>query len=259
MRYCNKKLHFRTIIVRQFYYFKYNHAVLCGLLFALLAACWKIFQTGGRASADCWNVAIAAGCVSSLIRQCKQKGGADMSEIFRMGCVAGFSGDRVDGPLPVVDTLIQKGDPSAIMFEVIGERTLALAQLARSRDPEQGYEPVLEDLLEPILAQCVAHHIPIIGNFGQANPMAAARCIARLAQRLHLPALSIGVVQGDDVASLDLTQFEVTDSDATLKVDPAKMITANVYLGAAPIVEALAKGAQIAVRERSPGHALLWT
>ena len=179
-----------------------------------------------------------------------------MNEIFRLGSVAGFSGDRVDGPLPVVETLIKCGGPSAIMFEVIGERTLALAQLERRKNSEKGYEPALEELMEPILAKCVQHGIPIIGNFGQANPIGAAKCIARVAKKLGLSGVSIGVVTGDDAANLDLSKFEITDSDSSLEADNSKMITANVYLGAAGIVEALDKGAQIVVTGRVSDPAL---
>ena len=88
-----------------------------------------------------------------------------MEELFRVGNCAGFSGDRVDAPGPVVDTLIELGGPAAVFFEVLGERTVALAQLEKRRDPERGYEPMLERLLEPILKKCSANGIAIIGNF----------------------------------------------------------------------------------------------
>ena len=55
--------------------------------------------------------------------------------LFRVGNGAGFSGDRVDAPGPVVDTLIARGGPSALFFEVLGERTVALAQLEKRRNP----------------------------------------------------------------------------------------------------------------------------
>ena len=71
---------------------------------------------------------------------------------------------------PVVATLIEAGGPAAIFFETLGERTVALAQLERRRDPSRGYEPMLERLLAPILADCARHRIPIIGDFGAANP-----------------------------------------------------------------------------------------
>ncbi len=175
-----------------------------------------------------------------------------MSSIFRVGNAAGFSGDRVDAAGPVVDTLIALGGPSALFFETLGERTVALAQLEKRRDPERGYEPMLERLLEPILQRCVRHGIPIIGNFGAANPEGAAKVIAKLAQRLGLAELKIGVVYGDDVRDrLDLNQHPVYEADTGLDMGGGEIVSANAYLSAQPIVAALQAGAQIVVTGRT--------
>ena len=175
-----------------------------------------------------------------------------MANLFRVGNCAGFSGDRVDAPGPVVDTLIEFGGPAAVFFEVLGERTVALAQLEKRRNPERGYEPMLERLLEPILKRCVEHGIAIIGNFGAANPPGAAKVIARLALRLGLPDLKIGVVHGDDVSeSLDLSKLEVYEADAALDTGSGEIVSANAYLSARPIVDALRAGAQVVVTGRT--------
>ena len=124
----------------------------------------------------------------------------------------------MDAALPVVNTLIEWGGPSAIFFETLGERTVALAQLEKRCDPQRGYEPMLERLLEQILKKCVEHRIPIIGNFGAANPMGAAKVIAVLAKRLGLVDLKIGVVHGDDVRErLNLKTHEVYEADTVVK------------------------------------------
>ncbi len=175
-----------------------------------------------------------------------------MSRIFRVGNAAGFSGDRVDAAAPVVDTLIELGGPCALFFETLGERTVALAQLEKRRDPTRGYEPMLERLLEPVLARCVAHGIPIIGNFGAANPPGAARVIAALARRLGLPDLKIGVVHGDDVRErLNINTHEVYEADAGLNMGGGDIVSANAYLSARPIVDALKAGAQVVVTGRT--------
>ena len=177
--------------------------------------------------------------------------------VFRVGNGAGFSGDRIDAPIPVVRTLIAKGGPAALFLEVLAERTIALAQLEKLRDPEAGYEPMLDRLLAPILADCAAHRIPILGNFGAANPRAAARAVARLAVRLGLGDLCIAVVSGDDVkGKTALDAAEVIESDAAIVADPALMISANAYLGAAPLAEALARGADIVIAGRVADPAL---
>lgn len=169
-------------------------------------------------------------------------------DVFRIGNGAGFSGDRVDAPGPVVDTLIAMGGPAALFFEVLGERTVALAQLERRRDPTRGYEPMLERLLQPILQKCAQHRIPIIGNFGAANPPAAAALIAQLARAQGLPRLRIATVFGDDVReAIALDTAEVYEADAALPAQADAMIAANAYLGAGPVVEALRGGADVVV------------
>lgn len=180
-----------------------------------------------------------------------------MSHIFRVGNCAGFSGDRLDAPIPVVDTLVRAGGPAAIFFEVLGERTVALAQLARRQDPQQGYEPMLERLVAPILGTCFRNNIPILGNFGAANPPAAARLIAKIARRLGHDDLRIAVVAGDDVRGhIDLGGLEPHEADAGLEGDANACIAANAYLGAAPLVQALHEGANVVVAGRTSDPAL---
>ena len=182
---------------------------------------------------------------------------AGMTTPFLVGNGAGFSGDRVDAPIPVVRTLIKRGLPAAMFFEVLGERTVALAQLERRRDPELGYEPMLERLLSPILADCFHARIPILGNYGAANPAAAARLVARLALKLGLPELKVGLVLGDDVTStIALDQLPVHEADDSLDMKAARLVAANAYIGAEPLVRALAEGADVVVAGRTSDPAL---
>ena len=180
-----------------------------------------------------------------------------MNDLFLVGNASGFSGDRVDAAAPVVRTLVRRGLPAALFFECLSERTIALAQIEKRRDPEAGYEPMLERLLEPVLAECARAGIPILGNFGAANPMAAARCVARLARRLGLPELRIGVVTGDDVsASVDLDALPVHEADAGLDMSAWTLVSANAYIGAAPLAQALGQGAQVVVAGRTSDPSL---
>lgn len=176
---------------------------------------------------------------------------------FLVGNGAGFSGDRVDAPIPVVRSLVGRGLPAALFFETLGERTVALAQLERRRDPALGYEPMLERLLEPVLADCHAHRIPILGNFGAANPPAAARVVAALAVRLGLPDLRIAVVEGDDVKdSVALDQLPVHEADGSIDLRSARLVAANAYIGAEPLARTLAEGAEVVVAGRTSDPAL---
>jgi hypothetical protein len=178
-------------------------------------------------------------------------------DTFRLGNGAGFSGDRVDAPIPVLRDLIAHGGPAALFFETLGERTVALAHLEKRADPSRGYEPMLERLLRPILADAHAHRIPLLGNWGAANPPAAALAVARLAMELGLPGLRIATVAGDDVTALVAGgQLPVHEADAGLDMGAWSLIAANAYIGAEPLVEALALGADVVVAGRTSDPAL---
>ncbi|MGE8318668.1 MAG: acyclic terpene utilization AtuA family protein [Comamonas sp.] len=161
-----------------------------------------------------------------------------------IGCAAGFSGDRVDAAGPVVQELVRRGQPAVLIFETLAERTLALAQLARRQNPEAGFEPLLLDFLAPVLADCLAHGIRIVSNFGAANPQGAARAIARLARELGTRPPRIAVVHGDDLSGP--AQRELLEQALGEQL-PASIVSANAYIGARPIAEALAAGADIVV------------
>ncbi|HEX2478129.1 MAG TPA: acyclic terpene utilization AtuA family protein, partial [Geminicoccaceae bacterium] len=97
---------------------------------------------------------------------------------FRLGTGAGFSADRLD---PAVD-LVAKGRLDAIVFECIGERTLAFGHRDRMADPQGGYNPLLEWRLREVLPLCRAHGTRLITNMGVANPRGAAARAARVAR-----------------------------------------------------------------------------
>src|SRR3546814_19855583 len=120
-----------------------------------------------------------------------------MRKNLLVGCGAGFSGDRFDAALPVVQTLIKRGQPAALIFENLAERTLAFAQIARSHNAELGYEPLLVQELTPVLDICLKHGITILGNFGAANPTGDARRIQYPANQLGLKKPRIAVVTGE--------------------------------------------------------------
>lgn len=168
-----------------------------------------------------------------------------------IGCAAGFSGDRTDAAGPVVDTLIARlaagpeGQRAFLIFETLAERTLALAQLRRRADPDAGYEPLLDDMLRPVLARCLAHGIRIVSNFGAANPRAAARHIARMARELGADAPRIAVVEGDDLSG-PAHRVLLTEALGE-QMNGLRVVSANAYIGAEPIAAALDAGAQIVV------------
>ncbi|PZX24763.1 conserved hypothetical protein, DUF1446 [Cupriavidus phytorum] len=177
-----------------------------------------------------------------------------MTAPLLIGSGAGFSGDRTDAALPVVRTLIAAAQPAALIFETLAERTLALAQLARRNDPAQGYEPLLDALLAPVLGLCLQHRIAIVGNFGAANPRAAARRVLQLASELGLAAPRVAVVEGDDLSdAAGRARLHGILGDA---FDAERFVCANAYIGAQGIADALAAGAQVVVCGRVADPAL---
>ena len=101
---------------------------------------------------------------------------------IRIGAGAGFSGDRIE---PAVE-LAEKGDLDYLVFECLAERTIALAQQERMRDPALGYDPLLAERMQAVLPGCRAKGIRIITNMGAANPLAAAAMVQAVARSLGL-------------------------------------------------------------------------
>lgn len=174
-----------------------------------------------------------------------------------VGCGAGFSGDRTDAARPLVDALMTYDAPRALMFETLGERTLAAAQLRRNKDPDSGDEPLLEDFLSPILSDCLANKITILGNFGAANPDAARRHIQRLAQQYGHPQACLATVHGDDVRErLHELDWMAWEGESRSLNALRQVLAANVYLGADALVEAMTQGAQVIITGRVADPAL---
>ncbi len=167
------------------------------------------------------------------------------TQTLRIGCAAGFSGDRTDAAAPVVRALIDSGQPAVLIFETLAERTLALAQLARRAHPDAGYEPLLDELLRPVLADCLAHGVRIVSNFGAANPLGAARRIQQLAHELGARHPRVAVVHGDDLSGPQHRAVLAQALGAAMPQEP--VVSANAYIGAQPIADALRAGADIVV------------
>jgi len=163
-----------------------------------------------------------------------------------IGCGAGFSGDRWDAAVPVVKALRATGGPAVLMFETLAERTLALAQLSRRHNPNSGWEPSLDRFLLPVLRDCVEGGIPIVSNFGAANPVGAAHRIHALAAQLQLRRLKVAVVEGDDL----LGATDRLDELLPPAVHGKRLVSANAYLGATEIAHALRAGADVVVTGR---------
>ena len=132
--------------------------------------------------------------------------------------------------------------------ELPGYANTHLAQLARRSDPAAGYDPLLSEMIGPVLQDCVRDGIRIVGNFGAANPRGAARRIRDLAMEQGGPPPRIAVVIGDDLSGPAHRQALLQHlGDAATDIDIA---SANAYLGAEAIAQALQAGADVVVTGR---------
>ena len=164
---------------------------------------------------------------------------------FRLGTGAGFSADRLD---PAVD-LVAKGRLDAIVFECIGERTLAFGHRDRMADPEAGYNPLLERRLRQILPLCVgARHAPDHQHGGRQPARRRGQGRAGGA-RARAARLEIAALEGDDVGALIGADTPLPDSGLTVGEVGRPMVGANAYLGA----DAHPAGARGRCRRRDHG------
>ena len=164
---------------------------------------------------------------------------------FRIGCGAGFSSDRLD---PAVD-LASRGNLDALVFECIGERTLAFGHRDMRADPSRGYNPLLERRMRAVLPLTSSTGTRVITNMGVANPMAAAERTVEVARELGLDGLVVAALLGDDVSHAlgpDTPLWE----GMTIGEAGRPYIGANAYLGAEEILLALETGADVVITGR---------
>jgi hypothetical protein len=166
---------------------------------------------------------------------------------IRIGCGAGYAGDRIE---PAIE-LAERGDLDYLVFECLAERTIALAQQARARDPRAGFDPMLIDRMTAVLPACAARRVRIITNMGAANPLAAAAAVRETAARLGLGHLKIAAITGDDVLGVVTAGgFSVAETGEPVDGLGSALLSANAYLGAEPVVAALAGGADVVIAGR---------
>lgn len=170
---------------------------------------------------------------------------------LRIGSGAGYSGDRIE---PAVE-LAEHGELDYLIFECLAERTIALAQQARLSDPDAGYDPLLSERMRRVLPfvgrTAGSRRLRVITNMGAANPLAAAREVRRIAAELGLSGVKVAALTGDDVlAALQTDASRLMDNDMTLASLGDRLISANAYLGAEGIVQALETDADVVITGR---------
>ncbi|MDQ3135152.1 MAG: DUF1446 domain-containing protein [Acidobacteriota bacterium] len=180
--------------------------------------------------------------------------GNKRKEKIRIASGQGFWGDMLDAPVRQVN----EGPIDYLMLDYLAEVTMSIMQKQRARDPRAGYARDFVPLMRDILPACVEKNIRVTANAGGVNPRGCAEAVLGAARELGLAGqLRLGVVIGDDVMDrlddflargIELKNMDTGEPLSTVR---ASIQSANVYLGAWPMVEALGRGAQIVITGRA--------
>ena len=183
------------------------------------------------------------------------------SDIVRVASGQGFWGDDLEAPVRQVEG----GPIDYLMLDYLAEVTMSIMQKQRARDPSAGYARDFVPLMERIFLDCADRAIRVVTNAGGVNPMGCAEDLVEAGRRAGVAGrMKVGLVTGDDL--MDRLDALITDghelrnmeTDEPLSTIRDRVQSANAYIGAAPIVEALDRGADVVVTGRSTDTALTY-
>src|SRR3984957_4413434 len=172
---------------------------------------------------------------------------------LRIGCGCGFWGDSAAGPAQ----LVRRGAIDVLVLDYLSEITLSLLARARRKRPELGYTPdFVHEVMRPLAKEIAARGIKVIANAGGVNPKACRDALQAVLAEQGV-SLSVAVVLGDDISAEleDLRRSGVRDMEDGQEL-PREVASANVYLGAFPIAQALGRGADVVITGRCADSAL---
>ena len=177
-----------------------------------------------------------------------------MKQTIRVAAGQGFWGDLPEAPVRQVE----EGPIDYLMLDYLAEVTMSIMQKQKARDPNAGYAKDFVPLMKRILPACVERGIRVTANAGGVNVRGCAEAVRQVARELGFAGkVRIGIVTGDDIMDrLDgfladgivLRNMDTGEGLATVR---DRIQSANVYLGAWPMVEALNQGAQIVITGRA--------
>jgi len=177
-----------------------------------------------------------------------------MKEKIRIAAGQGFWGDLPDAPVRQVEG----GPIDYLMLDYLAEVTMSIMQKQKARDPNAGYARDFVPLMQRILPACIERGIKVTANAGGVNVAGCADAVRDVARDLGLAGkFKIGIVTGDDILNrIDELlargiELRNMDTDEPLNTVRARIQSANAYLGAAPIVLGLNRGAQVIITGRA--------
>ncbi len=175
-----------------------------------------------------------------------------MKKFIRIASGQGYWGDRFDAPIDQV----KEGDVDYLVMDYLAEVTMSIMQKQKSRDPNLGYAKDFIPLMRKLLPLLVEKKVKLITNAGGVNPVSCMIAVRAIAEEMGYTGLKIAAVYGDDIlehldsiiaSGHELKNMETGESLSRIR---DQIQSANVYLGAEPVVQALQEGAQIIVTGR---------
>ena len=181
-----------------------------------------------------------------------------MKSEIRIANGQGFWGDWLEAPVRQVE----QGPIDYLVLDYLAEVTMSILQKQKNRDPGLGYARDFVPLTARIFPRLLERNIKVISNAGGVNPTACAQAVVEAAREKGIRGAKVAVVFGDDISGrLDEMiargiAFDDLDSRNAIEKIRSRVLSANVYLGAFPLVEALQTGARIIIAGRSTDTAL---
>lgn len=173
--------------------------------------------------------------------------------MIRIANGQGFWGDWLEAPV----RLVEQGPIDYLILDYLAEVTMSILQKQKERDPNLGYASDFPPLIGRLKDKLRAGNIKVIANAGGVNPIACAKAVLKQA-----PGFKVAVVTGDDVLGR-IDEFlgkgyEMRDMDTGQAISTirSRVLSANAYIGAFPLAEALATGADVVIAGRSTDTAL---
>jgi hypothetical protein len=164
----------------------------------------------------------------------------------------GYWGDWLEGPR----IQVEKGPIDYLVMDYLAEVTMSIMQKQKTKNPELGYARDFIQMIDGLLPKIVDKGIKVITNAGGVNPQACQQALIEVAKKHGYNDLKVGIVAGDDILNdidrlvADGHPLKNMENGQDLAEIKDRIYSANVYLGAKPIVEALDQGAQIIVTGR---------
>ncbi len=174
-----------------------------------------------------------------------------MKETIRIASGQGFWGDLPEAPVRQV----KQGSVDYLVMDYLAEVTMSIMQKQKMRNASYGYARDFVDVIEAVLPEIAESGVKVISNAGGVNPESCKDALLELIAKRNYD-VTVAVVDGDDILDridelvADGHSLENMETGEPVRSVQEQLLSANVYFGCEPVVEALGQGADIVVTGR---------